>query len=126
MKRIINNSYKETNLRANSSTPDNYRNHGAKRIVNSINYKNNNYRDNKCNNYNFNRINNNYNINNYLTNESLNQDIRKQKTIIDNMLNGLKKEIHEMSKSIEKTDSELHRYIDSNSYENNLNLKINF
>ena len=119
----MNQNYNSGNLRASSSNVDNFRNQGFKKISNNLipdnyNYRNNNYISSKYDKYN----NNNKNSYNYIPNH--NQSISKQNINIDNMLNGLKQEIREMSKSIEKTDNEIQKFIDSN-YENNHNKYFN-
>ena len=119
MKRSINQNYNSGNLRASSSNVDNFRNQGLKRISNNLIPDNYNYR-----NHNFISVkyDKNSKKNNYISNH--NQSINKQNINIDNMLNGLKQEIREMSKSIEKTDNEIQKFIDNN-YENNHNKYYN-
>ena len=118
MKRSTQN-YNSGNLRASSSNVDNFRNQGLKKISNNLIPDNYNYRNHNFINVKYDKYNNS-NKNSYNFIPKHNKNIVKQQNInIDNMLNGLKQEIREMSKSIEKTDNEIQRFIDNNNYENN-------
>ena len=57
--------------------------------------------------------NNTHNFKNNLIDRSdnINEDITQQKNIIDNMLNSLKKDFHEMSKRLVKGDKNVKKYI---------------
>ena len=117
MKRSVQN-YNSGNLRASSSNVDNYRNQGLKKISNNIIPDNYNYRNHNFINVKYDKYSNN-NKNSYNFIPKQNQSIVKQQQNINlDMLNGLKQEIREMSKSIEKTDNEIQRIIDTN-YDNN-------
>ena len=117
MKRSVPN-FNSGNLRASSSNVDNFRNQGLKKISNNMIPDNYNYRNHNYVNVKYDKHSNN-NKNSYNFIPKHNQSIVKQPNInIDNMLNGLKQEIREMSKSIEKTDNEIQKFIDNN-YDNN-------
>ena len=98
MKRSVQN-YNSGNLRASSSNVDNYRNQGLKKISNNIIPDNYNYRNHNFINVKYDKYSNN-NKNSYNFIPKQNQSIVKQQQNINlDMLNGLKQEIREMSKS---------------------------
>ena len=110
--------------------------------MNNSNFENYNYQEEELNrihnellqNINASNINNNtsndileqYNTYNFKNNlidrsDNINEDITKQKNIIDNMLNSLKKDFREMSKSLEKADKNVKKYINKNNVRQNTN-----
>ena len=110
--------------------------------MNNSNYENYNYQEEELKrihnellqNINEQNINNNlnndlfetnniYNFQNIIPdrNANINEDISQQKNIIDNMLNSLKKDFREMSKSLEKADKNVKRYINKNNVRQNMN-----
>ena len=124
MKRSTQN-YNSGNLRASSSNVDNFRNQGLKKIANNLIPDNYNYRNHNFINVKYDKHNNS-NKNSYNCIPKHNKNMVKQQNInIDNMLKGLKQEIREMSKSIEKTDNEIQRVIDNNNYDNSNNKYFN-
>ncbi len=124
MKRSTQN-YNSGNLRASSSNVDNFRNQGLKKISNNLIPDNYNYRNHNFINVKYDKYNNsNKNSYNFIPKHNKNM-VKQQNINIDNMLNGLKQEIREMSKSIEKTDNELQRFIDNNNYDNSNNKYFN-